>query len=509
MMLAVDSAPPPPPGGLRNGGRSAGSGDSTFQDCLDGVPAPADGPESESDPASRPASSSTTTSAPEGDDDPRATTDKRRVLRPSDDVYLGLMIAPVMSTVDAAGARSITAATAVLPSLEAPTPPVTALAAGVGSTVPAELVAALSSSDVTTGLVPASPADVAPTTAAAAPLTAAPPADVLADVAAAVATPIDTTPAAEPSESPTASAATGDLGALAADAAVDQPAALHPGTSADATPVTSPVAPSATAPPSSPTAPGSAPASAPVPAADASPADTSLADTDPNGAPAARATAAARRVDATTGSVAAEVVGLVRATAPGPGKRPPVTVGPTNGRASAAIGHQLNIAQPASSPAAAADLSAPPAVGGVPMPSATAPAMVTSSEMGHLEVDVDLGGEGLGPLRLRAKAIAGEIHVALSATDPHLRATLGDHVQDLRRDLHSSGLELASFDVNSSPDQNAGTAEGHGDAGQSGHDRSPGSPGTRGPNGQLRRGLVTESIQPVRAHSPAGLDLRL
>ena len=508
MMLAVDSAPPPPPGGLRNGGRSAGSSDSTFQDCLDGVPAPVDGPESESDPASRPASSSTTTSAPEGDDDPRATTDKRRVLRPSDDVYLGLMIAPVMSTVDAAGARSIAAATAGAPSLKAPTPPVAALAAGVGSTVPAELVAALNSSDVTTGRVPASPDDVAPPTAAVAPLTAAPPADVLADVGAAVATPIDTTPAAEPGESPTAPAVTGDLGALAADAAVDQPAAPHPGTSADATPVPSPVAPSATAPPLSPVAPGSAPAPAPVPAADASP-DTSLADADPSGAPAARATAAARRVDAATGSVASEVVGLGRATAPGPAKRPPVTVGPTNGRASAAIGHELNIAQPASSPAAAADLSAPPAVGGVPMPSATAPAMVTSSEMGHLEVDVDLGGEGLGPLRLRAKAIAGEIHVALSATDPHLRATLGDHVQDLRRDLHSSGLELASFDVNSSPDQNAGTAEGHGDAGPSGHDRSPEPPGTRGPNAQLRRGLVTESIQPVRAHSPAGLDLRL
>jgi hypothetical protein len=69
-------------------------------------------------------------------------------------------------------------------------------------------------------------------------------------------------------------------------------------------------------------------------------------------------------------------------------------------------------------------------------------------------LEVDLGDEGLGPLRLRAATIAGRLHVSLAAADEHVRATLNAHGHELRRDL-DTGVQLSFGDQPSFTDRGA------------------------------------------------------
>jgi flagellar hook-length control protein FliK len=70
---------------------------------------------------------------------------------------------------------------------------------------------------------------------------------------------------------------------------------------------------------------------------------------------------------------------------------------------------------------------------------------------GPVHLDVDLSGEGLGQLRLRASTIGGELHVALASNEAHVQAALAAHAPELRRDLEAAGLAPTSLDVGGSP----------------------------------------------------------
>jgi flagellar hook-length control protein FliK len=60
---------------------------------------------------------------------------------------------------------------------------------------------------------------------------------------------------------------------------------------------------------------------------------------------------------------------------------------------------------------------------------------------------MDLGDEGLGPLRLSALTQAGTVHLTLSAADPQVRDALARQSYELRRDLEGAGIQLGTFDV--------------------------------------------------------------
>jgi flagellar hook-length control protein FliK len=70
--------------------------------------------------------------------------------------------------------------------------------------------------------------------------------------------------------------------------------------------------------------------------------------------------------------------------------------------------------------------------------------------LGHVDtrrLEMDLGDEGLGPLRLSALTQAGTVHLTLSAADPQVRDALARQSYELRRDLEGAGIQLGTFDV--------------------------------------------------------------
>ena len=160
-----------------------------------------------------------------------------------------------------------------------------------------------------------------------------------------------------------------------------------------------------------------------------------------------------------------------------------------------------------------------------PAPGADPPAQAEPSALdakgangraaGPLRLDLDLSREGLGPMRLRATTVGGQLRVSLTATDAHVRSVLSTHAPELRRDLESAGLDLRSLDVGTS------TAE-HGGAGSTSQDHSQANPGhdrESGPNDSLSprsasdanspRDLAGSGISRRAPTSLAGLDLRL
>ena len=99
---------------------------------------------------------------------------------------------------------------------------------------------------------------------------------------------------------------------------------------------------------------------------------------------------------------------------------------------------------------------------------------------------MDLGDEGLGPLRLHASATGSTINLHLSSTDPAVRELLARHASELRHDLDAAGVDLGSFDVGAQPDRQAsGRAASDGDAtradGGTGRERDDPAPTRRRP----------------------------
>jgi flagellar hook-length control protein FliK len=117
---------------------------------------------------------------------------------------------------------------------------------------------------------------------------------------------------------------------------------------------------------------------------------------------------------------------------------------------SAPHGSALSLETTAAPGTAAATTAAP-----LPLSPALGANSMAAQLGGPLHLDVDLGGEGLGPLRMRARTVGTELQVSLSAADAHVRATLLSHASGLRRDLETAGLEV-SVNVGGSPDQQPG-----------------------------------------------------
>ncbi len=85
-------------------------------------------------------------------------------------------------------------------------------------------------------------------------------------------------------------------------------------------------------------------------------------------------------------------------------------------------------------------------------------------------LDVDLSGEGLGPLRFRATTVGGQLRVSLTAGDEHVRSALVKHSAELRRDLEAGGADLTALDV-------GGSTVGHDGAGQNSAGQAGAGPG--------------------------------
>ena len=491
MMLSVDSVAPLPAPGLRNGGRAAGSSDSTFQDCLDGVP---------EDDTDAPANAG---SSAQPDDDSIVAEPQRKPRRPSDDANLAVAAAPVVPVAPlapASGPLSIAVAVSdVTPAVDGtgPTDGSAALLVGDG---------ALSALDPS--MVSAEPASLLPATSLA--VSAPPPTP-----AGAAALPLSTLPA---------SAMTADEVVATTDAGADLDVSAQADSGAGAAKAVDTATGIGTDDSAVVAAIGASPASSAAPAEDAgtladvtapshdsgrsaaAEAPTS-APTEPNAAPTRPRTVTTTGVGVAQQASVSDVATAAPPSAMGRAKRVLSSGVALDGRPTAPAGQPLNNGHAESLPAAALDRAAAPAVVAAPVSADARPVTVTAGEVGPLHVDVDLGGEGLGPLRLRAEAIGNELHVSLSATDPHLRATLVDNAPDLRRDLHSSGLELASFDVNGSADQNPDAGADNGDGARQQRLPEAGKNGTT--TGSARVRLLTDSIQPVAAQQHPGLDLRL
>lgn len=119
---------------------------------------------------------------------------------------------------------------------------------------------------------------------------------------------------------------------------------------------------------------------------------------------------------------------------------------------------------------------------------------------------IDLGDEGLGPLRLQALTQGGTLHMSLSAADPLVREALVRNSFELRRDLESAGVNLGSLDVgNFDRGHQGGTAsQRDGDAASM---RSSGEP-TR-PGGDGGRPARSDSSRSLRGSSTASNSLDL
>jgi hypothetical protein len=116
-------------------------------------------------------------------------------------------------------------------------------------------------------------------------------------------------------------------------------------------------------------------------------------------------------------------------------------------------------------------------------------------------LDVDLVDEGLGPLRMTALSRAGSLHVSLAAGDPFVRGQLIDHAAELRREIVSAGIDLASFDVGSFSKHKNGSELADPD-GRDSHSA------TTGDSGQ-RQSKSKAPTQPTSTVSTSRLDLRI
>lgn len=136
---------------------------------------------------------------------------------------------------------------------------------------------------------------------------------------------------------------------------------------------------------------------------------------------------------------------------------------------------------------------------------------------GALHLDLDLGAEGLGAMRLRASTVAGELHVSLSANDVRVRSTLASHATELRRELESSGLGLTSLDVGGSPTgghDRTGHAghhgDNHGDKNSGRHDPASARAAMSSPSArQPGPGAAATSPRPALVGGSMSLDLML
>jgi flagellar hook-length control protein FliK len=114
--------------------------------------------------------------------------------------------------------------------------------------------------------------------------------------------------------------------------------------------------------------------------------------------------------------------------------------------------------------AASAAPTAAGAATALPTPDGTTPVFSAggaTGPTGPMHLDVDLGDEGLGPLRLRASTIGGELHVALASGDAHVRAALAAHAPELRREMEAAGLNPSSLDVGASTSGSDGSHGEH------------------------------------------------
>ena len=198
------------------------------------------------------------------------------------------------------------------------------------------------------------------------------------------------------------------------------------------------------------------------------------------------------RVAAAQAAVAAESAALAESAVAGGSAKRPTSSNSSVSSGSSSVARSATVtgteAGPAGQPsafrldaAAAASTTAAP----LPPPPVLGANAVAARLGGPLQLDVDLGGEGLGPLRMRARAVGSELHVSLAAGDAHVRSALINHASGLRRDLEAAGLDLASLNVGGSPDQQPGAdndpnhGAANGGAGSSGAHSSPGRESAR------------------------------
>ncbi|MCU1399149.1 MAG: hypothetical protein JWN62_2258 [Acidimicrobiales bacterium] len=164
------------------------------------------------------------------------------------------------------------------------------------------------------------------------------------------------------------------------------------------------------------------------------------------------------------------------------------------------VGHD-----PVRSSTASSTLADPSGRGTTPLAHAeTVPDRATATHTGPMHLDVDLGGEGLGPLRLRATSVAGQLHVSMTATDVRVRSALLDRSLDLKRDMRSAGLDLASFDVNGSV---SGRASDRDPGGRSSAAHADDAPGSAAPVAEAAGGASLRRV--TGAASTSRLDLLL
>ncbi|MGD9705399.1 MAG: flagellar hook-length control protein FliK [Acidimicrobiia bacterium] len=72
---------------------------------------------------------------------------------------------------------------------------------------------------------------------------------------------------------------------------------------------------------------------------------------------------------------------------------------------------------------------------------------------------LDLGGEGLGPLRVEAFTDQGTLHLSLQAGDRGTTAAIGARLPELRHELESAGLQLGNVDVGHHDQSTGGNRE--------------------------------------------------
>jgi hypothetical protein len=119
---------------------------------------------------------------------------------------------------------------------------------------------------------------------------------------------------------------------------------------------------------------------------------------------------------------------------------------------------------------------------------------------------MDLGDEGLGPLRLSALTQGGTVHLTLSAADPQVRDALARQSFELRRDLETAGIQLGTFDVGADGGRRGDQSPG-GDLGRSA-ERGP-SPAVAGVAGVAITTRTGATASGPRSGADSGLDLMI
>jgi hypothetical protein len=137
-------------------------------------------------------------------------------------------------------------------------------------------------------------------------------------------------------------------------------------------------------------------------------------------------------------------------------------------------------------------------------PAATTPGETTRPQAmrlaGRHRLALDLGNEGLGPLRMEALADGGTLHLNLLAGDRATTDAISARLPELRQDLESAGVRLGQLDV--------GTRQQ--DAGDHADRREPGPASPHAAAGAGRARPATDNpSHPRRVSARDGFDLRL